>query len=117
MKTKVNGQSTHPQTDNEISKFDAIKDILFGENIQNYDKQFELLKKDILSKKEELLDVISDTEKEINTAIDNLSTDVNIRITSLEDKLQDRINTLENNKLDKEVLGNLLVKLGEKISK
>ena len=46
-----------------------------------------------------------------------MSTDVNIRITELEDKLEDRIEQLDSEKLNKKLLGNLLIELGEKVSK
>lgn len=116
MKTKVNGQSPLKQTEVESSKIDAIKDILFGENIQTYDKEFEYVKSDILEKKNELLDLISDVRKELDTAIDNLGTDLNIRITALEDKLEEKSLELDAKKIDKKTLGSLLIKLGDKIS-
>lgn len=100
----------------EVSKIDAIKDILFGDDIQTYDSEFKNVKKDILEKKNQLLAVIEDTRKELDTAIDSLSTDINIRITSLEDKLNDKINDLDTDKVNKSTLGKLLIQLGEKIS-
>ena len=109
MKTKVNGQSPLKQTEVESSKIDAIKDILFGENIQTYDKEFEYVKSDILEKKNELLDLISDVRKELDTAIDNLGTDLNIRITALEDKLEEKSLELDAKKIDKKTLATKLV--------
>lgn len=94
----------------------AIKDILFGENIENYNEEFARIKKDILLKKQELLELISDTQTELNTAIDNLSTDVNIRITELDDKIQDKVDTLEAKKVDRKALSDLFIKLGNKLN-
>lgn len=116
MKTKVNGNIAKANPEVEISKIDAIKDLLFGENIQTYDKEFESVKSDILEKRNELLDLISQTRKELDNAIDNLGTDVNIRITELEDTFNAKSDALDANKIDKKVLGNLLVNLGNKIS-
>ncbi|TPN83879.1 fructose 1,6-bisphosphatase [Aquimarina algicola] len=98
------------------SKIEAIKNLIFGENIAAYNSEFEQVKNDIQVKKKILEDLIEDTRKELNQAIDNLSTDVNIRITELEDNLNDKIETLDTNKVDKKTLGDLFISLGEKIS-
>jgi len=99
------------------SKIDLIKNIIFGENIQAYDSEFEALKKDILDKKKVLEELIEEVRADLNTALDSVATDVNIRITELEEKLDDRVEQLDEEKLDKKLLGNLLVELGEKVSK
>ena len=43
--------------------------------------------------------------------------DINIRISELEDSLGSRVEKLGSEKVDKSVLGALLISLGEKISK
>jgi len=99
------------------SKIEAIKNLIFGENIAAYNSEFETVKNDIASKKRELEDFIDDTRKELNQAIDNLSTDINIRITELEDNLADKAAKLDDKKVDRKTLGDLLVAMGEKINK
>ena len=98
------------------SKIEAIKNLIFGENIKEYDSEFESLKKDINRKKNELKNLIEETHKELNTLIDNASTDLNIRITELEGSIADKTEDLALNKVDKKTLGQLLVKLGNQIS-
>lgn len=98
------------------SKIDAIKELIFGENIQAYNSEFETLKADILSKKETLENLIDDVKSELLQNIDSLSTDLNIRITELEDSFNDKIDTLDNKKVDRKQLSDLFIKLGEKIS-
>ena len=66
------------------SKIDAIKQLIFGENIQEYNHEFEAVKKDILNKKKELEQLLEEVKAELLQNIDNLSTDINIRITELE---------------------------------
>jgi len=99
-----------------VSKIETIKNLIFGENIQQYDSEFETLKKDILQKREELRILVEETNSEINTLIDNLSTDLNIRITELENTLAEKADNLEAKKVDKKTLGTLLVKIGNQIS-
>lgn len=116
MKIKENTKSEQKTADMEVSKIDAIKDILFGENIQNYDKAFDEVKNDIISKKKELIEIISDTKSELDTAIDNLATDLNIRITELEDSINSKIDGLNDTKVDKSLLGDLFIKLGKQLN-
>lgn len=97
------------------SKIEAIKNLIFGENIQAYDSEFESLKQDILDKKKILEELIEEVRLDLKTAIDNVATDVNIRITELEDTLGDRIESLEENHVTKGTLGKLLIDLGEKV--
>ncbi len=99
------------------SKIELIKNLIFGENIQAYDSEFELLKKDIFSKKKALEELIEAVRTDLRMSIDDVSTDINIRITELEDKLDTRFEDLEQNQLDKKELGDLLIQLGEKIQK
>lgn len=99
------------------SKIETIKNLIFGDNIKAYDSEFETLKKDLEAKREELKNYIEDVHQELNALVDNLSTDLNIRLTSLEDKFNERADQLEETKLDRSLLGDLLVKMGENIRK
>lgn len=106
----LNGNNT-----DVTSKIDAIKELIFGENIQAYDSEFEAVKRDILSKKKDLENLIDDVKSELIQSIDSLSTDLNIRITDLEDSMNEKIETLDQKKVNRKLLGDLFIKLGEKI--
>ncbi len=99
------------------SKIETIKNLIFGENIKAYDSEFETLKKDLETKREELKSYIEEVHQELNALVDNLSTDLNIRLTALEDKFNDRADELDEVKVDRSLLGDLLVKMGENIRK
>jgi t-SNARE complex subunit (syntaxin) len=98
------------------SKIEAIKNLIFGDNIQAYDSEFETLKKDILNKKKVLEDLIDEVSTDLRKSIDDVSTDVNIRITDLEKSLEGKIEELDTKSVDKELLGKLLIDLGKKVS-
>ncbi|KAA5824069.1 fructose 1,6-bisphosphatase [Algibacter amylolyticus] len=98
------------------SKIDAIKELIFGENIQAYNSEFEALKADIIAKKEELQNLMSAVESEILQNIDTLSTDINIRISDLEKSVEDKLDNLDDKKVNRKLLSELFIKLGEKIS-
>lgn len=98
-------------------RLEAIKNLIFGENIQQIDLEFQSIKNHIEKRKEELENFIEDTRKELNATIDNLATDLNIRITDLENSMNDKTEELNHKKVDRNLLGTLLVSLGEKIMK
>ena len=102
--------------DDASSKIDAIKQLIFGENMQAYETQFEEMKKEILEKKRELETMMDDVKSELLQSLDNLSTDVNIRITDLEDTINNNLDAKDAQKVDRKLLGDLLVNLGQKIS-
>lgn len=114
---EVSTTQNHVQTEgiDSSSKLEAIKNLIFGENIQQYNSEFEELKADLLKKRKELKDLIEDTRDEISKSIDSLSTDLNIRITDLESKMEDRLEALDDQKTSREMLGKALIELGEKI--
>ncbi len=98
------------------SKIEAIKNLIFGDDIQAYNAEFENLKEDILNKKKVLEDLIEEVGADLRRSIDDISTDVDIRITDLENSLDTRIEDLDGKSVAKETLGKLLIELGEKVS-
>lgn len=98
------------------SKIEAIKNLIFGENIVQYDTEFDTIRKEIKAKKDLLQNYIDEVRNELMQSIDSLSTDVSIRITDLEDSLQAKTEALAEEKVSRKELGTLLKNLGEKIS-
>lgn len=99
------------------SKIEAIKNLIFGENIKAYESEFELLKQDILDKKKVLEDLMDEVREDLSKTIDNIATDVNVRITELEENIEAKIENLDDHTVKKEMLGELFKELGDKISK
>lgn len=113
---KKNTTTPKSDTTDSTSKIEAIKNLIFGENIEQYDSEFDTIRKEIKSKKELLENYIDEVRNELMQSIDSLSTDVNIRITDLEDSLQAKTDALAEEKVSRKELGKLLKSLGEKIS-
>ncbi len=115
MAKKNTPQPESPSMDSS-SKIEAIKNLIFGENIEQYDSEFDKVRKEIDKKKNALESYIDEVRNELMQSIDSLSTDINIRITDLEDNLQAKTEALSDDKMDRRDLGKLLINLGEKIS-
>ena len=94
--TNENG-SIMDSSSESAQRLEAIKNLIFGENIVQIDQDFQSLKNLIDKRKEELENLIDDTRKQLNTTIDNLSTDLNIRITDLENHFNEMITLLQIN--------------------
>lgn len=112
-------QSQPQETDGQMaaaSKIDKIKELIFGENIVQYNDQFESLKRDIAAKKQELEQLIDEMNTAVHTALDNSATDLGIRITELQDSVEARMDQITEDHIDKRSLGKLLVELGNRIS-
>ncbi|AXG68525.1 hypothetical protein KORDIASMS9_00740 [Kordia sp. SMS9] len=107
----------NPSITDPSTKIEAIKNLIFGENIQEYNSEFDNIKNDILSKKKALENLIEEVRSELIQNIDNLSTDLNIRITELEANIENKLDDLDEKKVDRRQLGQLLINLGEKIGK
>lgn len=115
-KSASNNDDLNQNVSDPSSKIEAIKNLIFGENIQEYNSEFDTIKQDILDKKKEIENLIEEVRSELIQNIDNLSTDLNIRITELEASLQEKTANLDEAKVDRRLLGDLLVNLGKKIS-
>ncbi len=102
--------------DDAASKIETIRNLIFGENIEEYNSEFEALKSDIRKKKKILEDLVEEVRQDLKTAIDNVAIDVNIRITELENKIEEKVENLETDKVDRNTLGKMLMDLGEKVS-
>lgn len=107
----------NPSISDPSTKIEAIKNLIFGENIQAYNSEFDNIKNDILAKKKALETLIEEVRSELIQNIDNLSTDLNIRITELESNMENKLDDLDEKKVDRRQLGQLLINLGEKIGK
>lgn len=108
-------EPSNPSIDS-ASKIEAIKNLIFGESLVQYDTELDTIRKDLQKKKEHLENYIDEVRNELMQSIDSLSTDVNIRITDLEDALNAKTDALSEKKVDRKELGKLLINLGEKIS-
>lgn len=116
-KNTNDADQTNPGISDPSTKIEAIKNLIFGENIQEYNSEFDNIKNDILAKKKALETLIEEVRSELIQNIDNLSTDLNIRITELESNIENKLDDLDEKKVDRRQLGQLLVSLGEKIGK
>ena len=97
--------------DSELSKLQAVKELIFGQEIKDYDSEFKHLHKLVEENKDQNASDTSNQEK----ALQNLEKAITSRIDRLEADLMKKIANLENKKTDRAKLGKLLIQIGEKL--
>ena len=107
-------------------KLDAIKHILFGEIVQEYDEEFLKVKEmvealgqeteqHLSSFQRETGQHLSSLKQEITAALDSLNRDFSNQLTALRQDLTARMEALEASKTDRHLLGDLLQEMGRKL--
>ena len=112
MASDNNKQQAAPGTD---PKIDAIKQIIFGDNMQAYDEQFKELKEVMDMRTKEIEDKISSLKKELSSTLKELDDKFDKEISSVKEDLINKYNNADGKKVDKNLLGEMLQEIGKKI--
>lgn len=112
---KNNGTST-PAHD-PINQLDAIKNIIFGQEMEQLNANLKEVDKTQNSRIDKLEERVSDIEASVEAELKefkaSLMSEVNTRI----DSLQADMDQMNENKADRQQLGELLMKMGEQLMK
>jgi hypothetical protein len=97
-------------TVSELSKLQAVKGLIFGKEIQDYDTEFKnihaLINENKVKGDQDIIDQFK--------ALDNLEKNITARIVRLEAEVMKRIVLLDNKKVDRAKLAKMLIQIGEK---
>lgn len=111
--SSTTNESIHQDNNNQI---DAIRNIIFGSNMENYEQRFKKLHKLILTQKTDLEREQNRSNTEILEAIQDLDNKLSRQIRQNKEELLMMVNQIEENKLERKLLGKLLIEIGQKIS-
>ena len=118
----------------ENAKLEAIKQIIFGQNMKEYEKEFNEIRdyinlnlNAIDKKMAETSHHFEDLNTKMNAKVDELNKKINEKIDALNKQLNDKmdanhkelitkLNQLDEAKTDRKLLGKMLKEIGEKIS-
>ena len=95
----------------EIAKINAIRDIIFGHDMAEYNEQFNNVRDLIADNAQSLVD----SKEDILQKMDALKNQFNESLNNLENRLSEQIAQLKAEKTDREMLGTLLEEIGKKI--
>jgi len=100
---------------NGVSKIDAVKELLFGQNMQEYDARFNQLQELILKNSKEYQTLFKSSQKELIQELQKTNRELAKRIEKLEATLQDKVHELKESKVDRQHLSSLLNDLASKL--
>lgn len=98
-------------SDSELSKLQAVKELIFGQEIQDYSEEFKTIHNTLSEIQEKSKTDNTATEK----ALQQLEKTITNRIDRLEADLTKKLSNLENKKTDRAKLGKMLIQIGEKL--
>lgn len=109
--SKLNGNGTTHQ----LSKIDAIKEIIFGQTMQEYDERFSKLEALLISNQKKLEASSKQKITSLQKEIESLKAESEAKRSSLEAKLEKQIKLLEEKKVEVSRLKKHLIQLIENI--
>tara|TARA_B100000965_G_scaffold389281_1_gene394768 strand:+ start:393 stop:740 length:348 start_codon:yes stop_codon:yes gene_type:complete len=106
-KTDVNHQNQE--------KMDAIKQLIFGDNMVEYDQRFKEVFDRIEKTQAELEDKLNSLDGQVKSTIEQLNKEFQLKSENLENQFLKAIEKLEDKKTDRKNLGKMLQNIGEKL--
>ena len=108
-------------------KIEAVKQLIFGDNMQQYDSEFNeikaLIKKTRTEIEQELNDtrdalnkLINQTKESLNTEVSDLRSDMNKKVTQLRSDMDESVADLDERKVNRKLLGTMLQEIGKQIA-
>ena len=104
-------QAKKNEEDVPESKLQAIKEIIFGENIKEYDYEFKKIRELVQKHREDLESQLAATKKDIEDEIKQMKRDIDHAVSDL----QNELSALDEAKTSRQKLGDLLEELGKKL--
>lgn len=112
MSDKEEVQDSTQQPDNRL---EAVRDLLFGQNVQEYRGEIKDTKELINNHRSELDQQSADLESRLNAKIDALEEKVLTQLDKTAEKINSRLDKLHENKVDKKKLADYLVSIAKKL--
>ena len=96
-------------------KIDAIKQLIFGENMTEYDQRFEEALNSLEDAKVEIEAKRKEMDEKIHTTLDSMNEEFEKKMKAMEAVFQNHLDKLEDKKADRKALGKMLQNISEKL--
>ncbi len=114
--TKPQEKNKEEHTNNVVDpKIEAIKEIIFGDNIKEYESEFKKLSDIIDKQKLELEGKLNEFRQEAGSLLAQASKDFDTQLSELRNDLSQKIADLAEAKLDRKTFADALKSLADKI--
>lgn len=101
---------------NNPSQITAIRDILFGNNMQAYEAEFNAIKDLVAQNKANTDEQLQQQLSQINESLNNLEQRLMLAVKKNHEEVLEEFRKLDNAKLDKVQLGKMFIEIGNKMS-
>ena len=98
-------------------RLEAIKELLFGQNVQEYRDEFRELKDQIKSQSKKSEEKNSELDSILSERIDQLESKVNEQFTAMNKRIEDGLAKLTVNTVDKKSLSSILIDIAQRLDK
>lgn len=109
--TADSSNSNDVKTQEELNKLDAVRDLLFGQNVQEYRNEIKELKQEIEKSEKNLSDRVSNSDKDFSKRLDELSQKIDAHFN----KIEGQLDLLSKDKVDKSTIADALSSLAKSI--
>jgi hypothetical protein len=104
-----NGQAqTGQMSQQEVDKLEAVRDLLFGQNVKEYRDEFKELKDLLQENRREIDKSAADFKSEVLEKLEKLDDKINQKIEDTSREIKDKLNALSDDKADRKKIANLL---------
>ncbi len=107
-------KQTSPQNEKD-PKIEAIKEIIFGENIKEINQEFETTKAALQAQKQAFDQHLAQLRQEAKESTEALRKDFEAQITALKNELTTSLQKLKTDATDRATLGKMLEEMGKKL--
>jgi predicted nucleic acid-binding Zn-ribbon protein len=107
-----------PSSDEKSPEVDRIRDIIFGSQMRTYEGNFQTIQRDLerhLQEIERLNEKLVEQEKSYSQKLQTLERDMRKSDDTLRAELRETAQKLTDEKVDRQVLGDLLIELGNQL--
>lgn len=112
--TKNSEENKEPASNQQVdSRIAAVRDLIFGENIQKYDSEFEDVYDKIDTLQEKNSKSLADAITNIENKLADLESLVDHKFQDMNDDLDKRLADLDDEKADRRKLGKALEKIAQ----
>jgi predicted transcriptional regulator len=95
------------------SKIAAVRELIFGENMQEYSQEFDDVYSKLKKQKEETADNLADTTAKLENRINELQASLERSIEDLTSDMNQKLEELDDAKADRRKLGQALEKIAQ----
>ena len=112
MAQETSSDNNQNQTDQRL---EAVKELLFGQNVQEYREEFKEIRDQISALDKQLGEKNEKLRSSLSDRIDKLERELNSQLSAMNESIQEKLKSMDDSKVDKKYLASLLTNIAKKL--